>query len=227
MSDSKLPKYRILQKAKEFVEGKSSPESKKLEALMRAIANDEAYWLWVNDALFDNFVWASEAMASKLNQSEVVALRRHIEKGDMYLARFDDPKAYQAIISEAMSLELISIKKTLLGLLRKIEEATACVLKFTKDGPIASGYPHGIPFVCYFTANGTFFVVYIESSGSNKVFSSSGSIPLHQDHIIKRVALAVEASKEDFIKAKELNGQLSAYEERLANLQKFGMTRLQ
>ena len=226
MSDPKLPKNRIIEKAKEFAKGDAKAESKRLATLMTAIAKDEAYWLWINDALFDSFTWASEAMVAKLNKAEITSLRRHIEKGDLYLVRFDDPKAYQAIISEALSYDIHIIAKALVSALRSLEENTACVLKFTKDGPIASGYPHGIPLVCYFTTEGCCFVAYIEDEGSNKVYDSSAAIPLHEEHIIKRIAQAIESYEDDFSKTRDLSGLLKSSKERLDNLQKFGMTLL-
>lgn len=223
MTDPKLPKNRIIEKAKEFA-ATNARASSKIETLMSAIAKDEAYWLWVNEALFDSFTWASEAMAAKLNKPEVASLRRHLEKNDLHLARFDDPKAYQAIISEALSSDILSMRKSLIEALKSLEENTACVLKFTKDGPIATGYPHGIPFVSYFTNSGTFFIAYIDTVGANKVYSSSRSIPLEEDHIVKRVAFAVESSNDDFLKAQAIQITLTQAEARLEALQKFGKT---
>ena len=113
MTDPKLPKNRIIDKAKAFALTNARATSK-IETLMSSIAKDEVYWLWVNEALFESFTWASEAMAAKLNQKEVVSLRRHLEKNDLHLARFDDPKAYQAIISEALSSDILAMKKALI-----------------------------------------------------------------------------------------------------------------
>lgn len=226
MTDLRLPKYRIIKKAKDFAAGNGKGESKKLETLMNAIAKDEDYWLWINDTLFDSFTWASEAMAAKLNKTEVLSLRAHLEKNKLYLVRFDDQKAYQAIISEALAQDILANKKALVLSLKRLEENTACVLKFTDDGPIASGYPHGIPFVSYFTSKGCFFIAYIETAGANKVYRSSSDIPLQSDHIIKRIARAVEANSSEFTKTRNLQSLLSSSEERLGNIQKFGMASL-
>lgn len=226
MSDPKLPKNRIIEKAKEFANGAVKGESKKVITLMNAIAKDENYWLWINDTLFDSFTWASEAMAAKLNKNEVMSLRRHIERGDLYLVRFDDPKAYQAIISEALSYDIQVIAKALVSSLRNLEENTACVLKFTADGPIASGYPHGIPLTCYFTSSGRCFIAYIEAAGANKIFNSAKAIPLPEEHIIKRIAQAIESYETDFSKALELNELLKSSRDRLEHVHKFGMTTL-
>lgn len=224
MADLKLPKYRIIAKAKEYVNGKEEPNSKKLQTLMTAIAADQDYWLWVNEALFESFTWASEAMAAKLNKAEVLALKKHLERNDLHLVHFDDTKAYQAIIIEAISATLLSLQTNLNERLRKLEEDTACVLKFTKDGAIATGYSHGIPLTAYFTNQGVAFVVYVMSAGSNKVFSASSELPYAKDHILYRATKAIENNLTSFEEACKIESLLKNSKARLDNLEKFGMT---
>jgi hypothetical protein len=226
MTDLKLPKYRIIDNARDFATGLTQATSEKEETLMKAVAADEAYWLWVNETLFDRFTWASEAMAAKLNRSEIRSLRRRLEPGELYRVRFDDSKAYSAIIAEALVSDILAMKKALVSCLKMLEENTACVLKFTADGPIASAYPHGIPFVCYFTSEGPTFVVYLEKAGGHRVYKSSEAIPLSSEHIVKRVAHSVESCKAAFDDAQKLKLRIGIAEERLDNLKKFGKTTL-
>jgi hypothetical protein len=226
MTDSKLPKHRIIEKAKDFAAGKARAESKKLETLMNAIAADEEYWLWVNETLFENFTWASEAMAAKLNKGEIRSLQRHLARGDLHRVRFDDPKAYQAIISEALSSDILLMRKKLVDSLKNLEENTACVLKFTQDGAIASGYPHGIPFVCYFTSEGPVFVTYIERLGSHKAYKTAADLPLSSDHIVKRVARSIESHCDAFTEARKIKERLDSAEARLELQKKIGKTTL-
>lgn len=227
MTDPKLPKYRIIEKAKTFAAGQEKAESKKLGTLMQSIHADPEYWLWVNEVLFDSFTWASEAMAARLNKGEVLSLRKHLEANDLFLVRFNDSKAYQAIILEALASSIASLKKLLNARLRKIEEETACVLKFTIDGPIASGYPHGVPVTAYFTSKGIMFMVYIDRAGANKVFASSFDLPLSEDHIAHRVVSAIEHHSKLFDETCAIHVSLKDSETRLDNLKKFGMTVLQ
>lgn len=224
MADTKAAKYRIIDRAEAYAQGKITEASEKLSALLKAVAADQAYWLWVNEALGDDFFWASEVMAAGLNRPEVKAVAKYLNETKLSSVRFEDSKAYLAIIADALASSIMVMKRALLSAIKKLEENTACVYKFTNDGPIATGYPHGVPVVCYFTKEGTVFVVYVPQLGANQPFASAAAIPLPEEHIVKQVARGIERSRQAFDAARRLQAIVVGAEDRLATLQKFGRT---
>lgn len=222
MAEAVESKHRTIRTAQELADGKKLDISDKMRRFLKAVHADNAYWLWVNERLSDRFIWASEAFAAGLSRPEVGALADHLESAGLLSVEFDDLKAYPAVIADALQLKVDQLSKALRAVQKAVEEETACVLKFTDDGPIATAYPHGVPLVCYFTKEGACLVAYVESIGENRVYRRAVDIPVDEEHVLRRVASALEGKARLAEQAIKIHSTLLRLEDRLSNLRRFG-----
>lgn len=218
-----LPEVRMIEKARNFVASGEGAETPRFSKLLKRIAAGEELWLFSCESL-GGLSWACEAMSLGLNREEVTSVAALLASKKLMGIQLNSPEAYKALILVGLQ-NLRSHRHRELARRRKlIEDSTKTLLRFDRNGIVASGYRRGLPLTTYISAENHYHKVYLDKAGKFQEAKLSNEFRLSPEDQLYISAVTLEKSMLEIRNLWGLWHQERELDQRIENLEKFSDT---